>query len=93
MTRLIDIEDALRDLAAAFDNEDWDEMQASSFQATEPADPIDPAHARRLLAQIETLRATFADRAEAVGVELSEHGRQRRAARAYLTSPSGPSSD
>ena len=88
MNRLAQIEAALRDLAAAFDDEDW--LAMASVPAFVPNDetsePIDEEAAQRLLRDVNDLLETLTAEAQTVRQELETQPRLRRAARAYLTS-------
>ena len=89
MNRLARIEAALRDLAAAFDDEDWLAMAAVPTFAPDdrrPDDSIDHAAAQRLLRDVNDLLAALTAEAQRVRSELETQPRLRRAARAYLTS-------
>ncbi len=89
MNRLAQIEAALRDLAAAFEDEDWLAMASvPTFVPDDetPDEPIDQEVGQRLLCDVNDLLEALTTEAQTVREELETQPRLRRAARAYLTS-------
>jgi hypothetical protein len=86
VNRLAEIEAALRDIAAAYDDEDWEAMSAvPAFAAAPLDDHADPREAERLLAKVKALLAVLKAEADQVQHELDDQAKHLRAARAYLT--------
>lgn len=86
MNRLAQIEEALRDLAAAFKDENWDAMAAVPLFDPDASDEsVDLDTATKLLSKVNGLLAVLSAEADSVRTQLNDQPRIRRATRAYLS--------
>ena len=86
MNRLAQIEEALRDLAAAFKDENWDAMAAVPLFDPDASDEsVDLDTATKLLSKVNGLLAVLSAEADSVRTQLTDQPRIRRAPRADLS--------